>query len=115
MDYKCDLYCYRHCDGGWVTHVAGLRRTGEILPAPDVCLAGDDPDQWTRQYQAHIESVGASPLEPIGGPYDGEDFHDATLQDFKQTLLKLREAGYIFPDSVLEEVEAELCEEQQSG
>lgn len=106
-NYHCDLYCYES-SGGHETHVAGYRRAGEWPDMPPLELAAADPREWERQYKAHSAALEAAPLVEIGGPHDGESFCDKTLPEFRDRLLMLREAGYRFPDYVLEEVDAEI-------
>jgi hypothetical protein len=52
--------------------------------------------------------VKSAKCEPLGLPHDGESFNDETLEDFLARLLMLREAGYRFPDYVLERVREEI-------
>ena len=34
MNWRCDVYVYEDCSGGWTTHIAGRRRA--IPPVPDI-------------------------------------------------------------------------------
>jgi hypothetical protein len=47
---------------------------------------------------------------PLDGPYAGQSFNDPTLEAFKARLLLLRDAGYHFPDYVIERIDAEIAE-----
>ena len=119
-DYQCDLYCYEDGDG-YVTHVANLRVLGEIPPL-DWTLLEDPPEgdtrtpedranEFGRQHNAQLAFLNSCERVSIGGPYDGDSFHDYSLEDFRNRLLMLREAGYRFPNEVLLEVAAEMADE----
>ena len=114
-DFQCDLYCYEDVHGGWTTHVAGLRRERRTLaPSPytleAIEAAKSDSGAWAKIYRAYHDELASIPLEPIGLPHDGQSFNDPTLEDFRARLIMLREAGYQFPDYVLEDVDAEIAE-----
>ena len=109
--FRCDLYCYESADG-FVTHVAGNRHVGEI-PEVDHSLIGAGTTQeqhreYLRQTQAQYDWLDDCERRPIGGPHDGESFVDGTLEEFRGRLVSLREAGYQFPDGVLECVDYEI-------
>jgi hypothetical protein len=114
-DFMCDLYCYEDVNGGWTTHVAARRRVRRpTSPSPytleAIRTAKPGGDTWAKTARAYHDELASIPHENIGLPYDGQSFNDDTLEDFRARLLMLREAGYQFPDSVLEEVDAELAE-----
>jgi hypothetical protein len=118
MGFQCDLYCYEDVDGGWTTHVAGLRRIG-IPPQPvepedyeaDDYL--DKLDEFVDSFNLWVKAVAACENEPIGLPFDGMSFNDPDLEGFYSRLTELRALGYRFPDEVLEEVVAEIWEERE--
>lgn len=107
-NFRCDLYCYESCYGGWITHVAGNRIIGDLPSMPTSQEILDDPKRATLQLNAHLNAVRGATREPIGGPCDGETFNDPTLEDFLRRLVSLREMGYRFPDGVLEAVREEI-------
>lgn len=109
-DFSSDLYCYQSTDG-YVTHVASNRVQGEIPQVnASLALSGDSGDfkkfiAQCRTQQAWLATAGHA---SIGGPYDGASFYDDTLEEFRDRLVMLRNAGYRFPNSVLEAVEGEI-------
>ncbi|HEX3862744.1 MAG TPA: hypothetical protein VHY35_13720 [Stellaceae bacterium] len=108
-DWRCDLYCYEDVSGGWTTHVANLRRVGNI-PKVDWNLLSTDVRKFNRQYAAQRASLDKMELVNIGLPHDGETFHDYSLEDFRDRITMLRDAGYSCPDYVLEEIDEEIQE-----
>jgi len=105
-DFRCDVYVYEDCRGGWTTHVAGRRRVF-TEPIPDSIPFGEE-GYWER-YEKVMGMVEEARLEPIGLPHDGETFNDETPGEAATTLIMLRDAGYIVPgyaiDALLEEAE----------
>lgn len=109
-DFQCDLYCYESTDGGWVTHVAGNRIVGDI-PKVDHLFGTDDiMDGLWFVHCRQMEFIAAADHVAIGLPFDAMSFRDDTLAGFRARLLMLREAGYRFPDHVLERVDEEMRE-----
>jgi len=111
-NFECDLYCYQS-DDGYVTHVASKRVVGDVPPLPPwpIWSGGDGAmhlNQWIVAVRAQHDYVDKAERIPIGLPYDGETFIDVTLGEFLARLLHLREAGYRFPDSVLDDVREEM-------
>lgn len=96
--FQCDLYCYSDGDSFW-THVSGSRYVFKE-PLPEMTT---DYFHW---HQKVTQMCQEATLEPIGGPHDGETFTDATGAEWKATLLKLKAAGYRFPDYVIEQADA---------
>lgn len=111
-NWKCDVYCYEDVRGGWTTHVAGMKRIGEIpiyeFPKDD---SPEEQERFMREYKAHNEAVDKSTLEPIGLPHDGETFNDDTLEEFRGRLTMLKEAGYHVPKWVFETIDEEMLSE----
>ncbi len=105
-NWKCDLYCY--FDGTYyVTHVASNRIAIELPELPEL-RPDDDMKEWFKVHQKQMKLLDGCERISIGLPYDGNHFDSPTLDDFRDTLLMLREAGYNFPDYVLKEVKEEL-------
>jgi hypothetical protein len=50
-----------------------------------------------------------------GLSHDSQKFSDPTLEAFRARLIVLREAGYRFPDWVLERVDAEIEQTRAAG
>lgn len=112
-NWKCDLYCYADCQGGYTTHVASCRILGEVPPAPLSILTEKEPDEIKikRFMSAHGKQMAfldTCKRVNIGLAFDGLSFNDATLDLFLLRLFQLREAGYNYPDYVLEEVREDM-------
>lgn len=111
MNWTCDLYCYADISGGWTTHVAPRRRIDAVpedrhedFIARKISLA-----EYTQLHRQQMTALARIPFEPLRLPHSGETFHDSTLAEFKQRLLKLRQLGYRFPDGVINQIDAELA------
>lgn len=112
MNFKCDLYCYEHCDGTWTTHIASNKVVTPIFPdAPWVLLKGGLIGRYlfVWWHRLHMWTVGIGKRAAIGLKFDGETFKDDSLEGFRDTLLLLRREGYRFPDYVLEIVDEEIA------
>lgn len=107
MDWRCDIYCYEHVDGGYAIHVAGRRRAN-IDQCPKVNWdllsneEGGDLDEWQRQYDVQMKWLedNREDFVPIDLPYSGETFYPATVEDCVEKLRELRHLGYIMPDNI---------------
>lgn len=106
-DWSCDLYCYEG-GHGYVTSVASSRLQADT-PCPAFRWDGT-ADDMLNSYNAQENWMAGAKHVPIGGPHDGADFLDPTLEAFRARLIMLREAGYSFPDEVLARVDAEIAE-----
>jgi len=106
-DYKSDVYAYEHCDGFFTVHVASMKRVGTIEPAPSYRTIKSDPN-WMEKYSAHMKSVEAAELVPIGLVHDGETFDFDTLEGLRDMLIELKTAGYHVPDWTIENINEEL-------
>lgn len=130
-NWRSDVYVYEHCGGGFVTHVAGMRR---VLPAiPDIshryaprwgCEWSREnglsyPSRWHRRAAAvtnyiawmwnglSMWSVRISPLKEIGLPHDGDQFCDDTAGECADRLESLRALGYHVPESAIKALREE--------
>jgi hypothetical protein len=112
MNWRCDLYCYEDVSGGWTTHVAGRRRVGEIPDDrfADFVAKKITVEEYMALHRAQMDALEKTQLVDIDLPHAGETFSDPTLEAFKDRLLYLRGVGYVFPDHVLEEIDAEMKE-----
>lgn len=112
-NFACDLYCYESADG-FVTHVAGNRIIGDIPKISLFPTDGEDTKAWaakfTEEMKAQHAFLDTCEREPIGLPFDGQTFTDPTLAEFRARLIGLREAGYHFPDYVIEAVDEEIAQ-----
>ncbi len=107
-DFQCDVYCYEDVSGGWTTHVAG-RRTIFPGPLPEPLA----PDDWTAEaflarHRTVTEMFDRAKHETIGLAHDGADFRDGTLEEFRATLVMLRDAGYRVPEYVFDVIDEEM-------
>ena len=103
-NWACDLYCYEDVSGGFTTHVAGSR-IANLQDMPKV-TAEIGTEEWSIQLKA--QQTWDHVCEPIGLAHDGASFNDPDLQSFQEMLLMLREAGYNFPDYVLNAIQEEI-------
>jgi hypothetical protein len=105
-DFRCDVYCY--CDGsGWRIYVAG-RRHVPVEPLPDPAPEGDT-DAWVERMVRVSQMIQDATLVDIGGPLDGESYHEPTPGDAADRLEEIRAAGYIVPQYAIDELRAEAA------
>ena len=109
-NWKCDLYCYEYCEGGWTTHVASNRIVGDVPQVLNLLTA--DRDEWVASHKAACAFLDTAEHQEIGLPYDGETFNDPTLEAFRDRLMHLRYLGYNFPNYMLQTIDDEIAEEQ---
>lgn len=107
-NWRCDLYCYGDVSGGITTHVASNRVVGDIPEAPLSLIMEGKNDEFLKAHRRQMAFLETAEREPIGLPYDGERFNDPDFASFFVRLIELREAGYNFPDYVLEEVRDDI-------
>lgn len=131
MNFMCDVYVYEDCYGGWTTHVAGNRCIFPPIPRlPWSWIAKlgaynhesrrvDYPNRfikalawvqlriWAASDRLHMWSVGIIPRRKIGLPFDGQRFNDATAALCADTLLLLRDVGYIVPQYAIDALREE--------
>lgn len=108
-NWSSDVYCYADVRGGFTTHVASSRYVGNIPKVPEF-RNKDTIGERFAAHRAQMEFIKTAQLVPIGGPFDGETYSDATLEDLKARLLNLREAGYIVPQSAIDLIDEEMSE-----
>jgi hypothetical protein len=107
-NWKCDIYAYESCNGGYEIHIAGRKRVGKV-PEVDYNLLRDDKiREFKKQYNKQMRWLKKAKLKPIGLKYDGKSFHADTLEEFRDTMIMLRNEGYNFPDYVFEDIKVEL-------
>ena len=109
--FRCDLYCYEDCRGGWTTHVAGRKR---IMPddfqEPPFSLIQTDSAEWVRQHKAFMDGIDKFPFKDIGLPHAGETFNDPTIEEFRDRVAGLITLGYNVPDCVIAEIDEEIAD-----
>lgn len=118
MNGACDIYAYEG-DFGYAIHVAGQKRVNieNAPPDPFDAFLLEDKEEALKEFQRRQKIRNEwdelnKEYAPIGLAYDGQSYTEETLQDFKERLLILREAGYKFPDYVLTAIEEEIDEEE---
>ena len=108
-DFRCDLYVYG-ADDGVVIHVASRRHAvPEADYPPPVDLTPESTDAWLRRHEQVMALIEKAPLEPIGLPLDGEDFHGLSYRDAAEKVRELIALGYRCDPSVADELEAEAA------
>ena len=108
-NWDCDLYCYGSAQG-FTTHVASNRIDGDI-PKEDWQLLHDGKtEEFMVQHNAQMKFLDTCTRSPIGLPFDGQSFDDPDEEAFLARLMQLREAGYRFPDYVIDSVREEIEE-----
>lgn len=103
-DFRCDVYVYEDCAGGWTTHVAGNRVRRD---------ANDRPIHFDW-HQPHVtgdyDAWAAENLSAIGLPHDGETFNDPTPGECADRLEALRALGYNVPQYAIDELREEALD-----
>jgi len=102
------LYVYAHCDGGWAIHVAGNKVIGDV-PSDGWKQMTEDKDyvSYIERHNKQMDFLKTAPRGPIGLPYDGESYYPQTKQETVDTLTMLKDAGYVFPYEIIEEIRNE--------
>lgn len=115
--FRCDLYVYADVTGGYTTHVAAYKYPDDPDRPLELTFTKENVDSgaWLESHQKLMAWLEANEdrMQPIGGPYAGESFNDATIEECKARLLMLREAGYRFPDYVLDKLDDEAADDVQ--
>ena len=113
-DWKCDIYAYESGEG-YVIHVAGRKRVGDIPTVPNILET--EPEEWGEAYRKQLRALEAIPLVDIDLPFAGETFVEPTLQSFHDRMMELRRTGYHIPDYVMFGIQEEmrLQAEQEAG
>lgn len=127
LNWRCDVYAYEDCAGGFTTHVARRRVVLPVLPMfnPPVGWAVHrDRSAFTRlrfdlgcrlmlaTYRLQFFMLSVMPRRDIGLPFDGETFSDGTARECADRLAGLASLGYVVPqyaiDALLEEAGQDL-------
>lgn len=119
MNFACDIYAYESVGDFWQIHVAGNRTVGiEAIPKlpnwPGRDATPEARAEWPHAYatasKAQSEFLETAERVDIDLPFAGTSIQCATLEDFKAKLIELRNIGYLFPDGLIEEIDAEIAE-----
>ena len=110
-DFRSDVYIYADANGGYTTHVASHRYDGDI---PSVAAAFDNPFDAQRaadMFAAQSDFLQSTTMTEIGGPFDGQTFHDGTLGELLARMNELGTAGYRVPADAIAAVKREIEQE----
>jgi hypothetical protein len=95
--------------------VAANRIVGDIPRVDLSLLMNGRIDEFMKKHESQMSFVHDASRELINLKYAGETFNDPDLQSFLARLLMLREIGYRFPDSVLDQVREEIKRKNESA
>jgi len=110
-DFKCDIYVYEDCNGGYTTHLAKNKVEYQTpLPEP-IELNTDNVIDWHERHHTVMHLHDEAKRVEIHLPFAGESFNDETAEELLDRLLQLRRIGYRFPFSVIEAVREEAYPE----
>jgi len=107
MDFKCDLYVYESSDGV-VINVAS-NRVVEDLPPVDYSSTA----KMIESYNNQMGSMDSITRQPIGGPCDGASWYGLTHKSAAEIVQMLGEAGYIFPETLIEDLLEDAEEDEE--
>ena len=109
--FKCDVYCYAHVDGVWVTHVAGRKKVGLDTLPPDGL---SPPFDWNAKMAFDKAYEALSEWRDITLPHANETFRDASPGECADRLEHLRSLGYHIPQYAIDELREEEREEKNN-
>lgn len=109
--FWCDLYCYQHVEGFFMTHVARSRRPRRVT---DIDWSSAEALQASVDQQRKDLADPTNQPEPIGLPHDGENICDDTIGGMIATMKRLKSVGYNVPDWAIKVAEDQLCEQEVS-
>lgn len=107
-DFKCDLYIYEDTSGGFTTHVAGRKHTGDIPTVPTFGTV--TMQEWTEANQKQSDWLVKADYKEIDLPYAGETFNDETLEDLLLRVENLISLGYRVPKYVIQTIKEEIID-----
>lgn len=107
-DWKCELYLYKSCRGGWDFHVAGRKPVINPPVVPNILKVS--AEEFAEAHKKQMEFLDTVEYRKINLPYAGESFNCATLEETIEKVKELKSLGYRIPDYVLERLERELAE-----
>lgn len=108
-NFKSDVYVYAHVHGGFAIHVADMRfKDGK----PRTIDWSADPR--SEAFKSNMRAYDAS-RAPIGLPYDGQIFRDATAADCRARLMDLRQTGYYVPEAAIKRLDVVITAEAKEA
>ena len=108
-NWKSDVYCYESACGGFVLHVAAMRRDPPVQTKFDWTTATTVIETMRKQRQ----ELDAAELVPIGLPHDGKSFAFDTVAELYDFLLELRDIGYHVPEFALKAIKEEIEDDEE--
>lgn len=112
-NFRCDVYAYEDCCGGYTIHVASTRFAGECPHLP--LLSEVSPEEWYAAYQRQMRWCKTAERVAIGGPSDGATIHSGSPGECAEELERLRGEGYHVPQGAIDTLLAEEAEEEGGG
>jgi hypothetical protein len=109
-NFQCDIYIYSDVNGGYTTHVAANKTIGDHPKRLDITTPGITPEQWLESNAALEKFLESAQRVPLGLPYDGKSYNDATPELAIARLEELKRVGYRFPDGVIDALREEIEE-----
>lgn len=108
-NFKCDVYAYESCYGGFEIHIASARYVGEI-PEVDSKLLNNKKQhkKFISQLNAQSEFLETCKTEEIKLKHSGENFNVDTVQELGEKLIELKKLGYHIPEYVFERISKEI-------
>lgn len=115
-NFKCDIYAYESCHGGFDIWIASNRIVGEPPKGGYGLILEDNSkeniEKFVEQERARSKWMDSCKREPIELPFVGDHFNEPDLESFYNRMIKLRGIGYNFPDYVLETIKEEMNESE---
>lgn len=122
-DFRCDVYAYESCHGGFVVHVAGNKVRGWIpriwIPPRAWILQAKDPSRFKRMrywvasrlswltYRIQMRYLDLAPRRALGLAFDGKSFDDSDAAACADRLEWLRLQGYRVPQFAIDNLRDE--------
>ena len=110
-NWRCDVYVYESCHGGFDIHVAGNRVVGEIPRADLELLLRGNAKAYSELHKAQMEFLENAERKDIGLQYDGESYNEPDLEHLLRRLSILKKEGYNVPEYVFDTIEKEMTDE----
>lgn len=114
-NFQCDIYCYEHCYGGIMIHVAANRIAEPLPEMPAFTRENLESGVWMDAHRRNMALLDKMERVAIGLPHDGETFHVESFQEAADKLIELRKVGYQVPDHAIETLMEESEVEQEAG
>jgi len=110
--WRCEVYCYEDCSGGFTTHVAGNRIVGDVpqdLPWPSKVMSESEVEQWMVRHNEQMAFLDTCERKPIGLPHDGDSFNDPDEESMLARLIGLQALGYHVPQYVIDGLKEDIA------